>query len=164
MKRFLLLLGLTLFSFCLSYSQTDKKTDFKFPKPIGFVNDYEKVFSKEQIDTLTSIIQKHQDETTNQIAIVTIDSFAPYKTLFDYSLDLFNTWGIGTKEKNNGVAIVFGKSIRQIRIQVGYGLEKKLKDEEAKIIIDNVIIPEFKKGDFYSGIKKGLIEIMKEIK
>lgn len=163
MKRFLLLFLLTTLTLNLIFCQGDKKINFKFPEPIGYVNDYEKIFSDEQIDSLTSIIKKHQEKTTNQIALVTIDSFAPYKTLFDYSLDLFNTWGIGTKEKNNGVAIVFGKNIRQIRIMVGYGLEKKLKDEEAKRIIDDTIIPEFKKGGFYTGIKKGLLEVIKEI-
>ncbi len=163
MKRTLLLFTLTILTLNLVFCQGDKKIKFKFPESTGFVNDYEKIFSNDQIDSLTSIIKKHQDKTTNQIAIITIDSFAPYKTLFDYSLNLFNTWGIGTKEKDNGVAIVFGKKIRQIRIMVGYGLETKLKDEEAKLIIDEIIIPEFKKGDFYLGIKKGLLEVIKQI-
>ncbi len=163
MKRLVFLLILATLTLNFLFCQGDTKTNFKFPEPIGCVNDYEKIFSNEQIDSLANIIKKHQDKTTNQIAIVTIDSFAPYKVLFDYSLDLFNTWGIGTKEKNNGVAIVFGKKIRQIRIMVGYGLEKKLKDEEAKRIIDITIIPEFKNGDFYTGIKNGLLEIIKEI-
>ncbi len=57
-------------------------------------------------------------ETTNEIAIVTISSFEPYETLFEYSLELGNYWGIGKKDKNNGIAIVFGQKIRQIRIQV----------------------------------------------
>ena len=70
------------------------------------------------------------------------------------------SWSEGQK---NGVVIVFGKQIRQIRIQVGDGLEKKLKDEEVKRIIDYTIIPEFKKGDYFLGIKNGLIEIIKEI-
>jgi uncharacterized protein len=113
---------------------------------------------------LSDIISKHEKETTNEIVIVSITSFAPYETLFDYSLDLANNWGIGKKDKDNGIAIVFGKQIRQIRIQVGYGLENKLKDEEAKKIIDNIIIPEFKKGDFYAGIRNGLIAIIDEIK
>lgn len=163
MKRLFFLLLLTSLTLNFIFCQGDKKTNFKFPEPLGFVNDYEKILSNVQIDTLTSLIKTHQEKTTNQIAIVTIDSFAPYKTLFDYSLDLFNTWGIGTKEKNNGVAIVFGKKIRQVRIMVGYGLEKKLKDEEAKRIIDITMIPEFKNGDFYTGIKNGLLEIIKEI-
>ena len=150
---FLILISQTIFA----------QGDFKFPDKIGLVNDFEGIFTNEQISELNGIISNHEKETTNQIVIVSIKSFAPYETLFDYSLKLANYWGIGQKVKNNGVAIVFGKQIREIRIQVGYGLEKKLKDEEAKRIIDNVIIPEFKKDDYYNGIKKGLVAIIKEI-
>ena len=150
---FLILISQTIFA----------QSDFKFPVKIGYVNDFEGIFTNEQISELNGIISNHEKETTNQIVIVSIKSFAPYETLFDYSLKLANYWGIGQKVKNNGVAIVFGKQIREIRIQVGYGLEKKLKDEEAKRIIDNVIIPEFKKDDYYNGIKKGLVAIIKEI-
>lgn len=165
MKTKVLVLGVLFGLISLTgYSQDDKKTDFKFPDYVGFVNDFEEIFTQDQIKELNDIISKHETETTNEIVIVTITSFEPYETLFDYSLDLANYWGIGKKDKDNGVAIVFGQKIRQIRIQVGYGLENKLKDEEAKKIIDDIIIPEFKKGDFYTGIKNGLIAIIKEIK
>ena len=163
MKQLILLLVFTalIFSSC---KNEPKKINFVFPKPIGVVSDYEQVFTQQQIDTLTSIIKKHQDETTNQISIVTINSFAPYKKLSDYSLDLFNSWGIGTKDKNNGVAIVFGKKLRQIRITVGVGLEEKLTDREGKMILDFKVIPYFQKDDYYNGIKSGLLEIIKQIK
>ncbi len=155
-----------LFSFIVlvCYSQTKSKGKFNFPNYIAYVNDFEGILTKTQIVELNQIISKHEKETTNEIAVATIKSFDPYETLFDYSLDLANYWGIGKKGKNNGVTIVLGKQIRQIRIQVGYGLEDKLKDEEVKYIIDNTIIPEFKKGDFFNGLKSGLVEIIKEIK
>lgn len=163
MKQIILLLVFTalIFSSC---KNEPKKINFEFPKPIGVVSDYEQVFTQQQIDTLTSIIKKHQDETTNQISIVTISTFAPYKKLSDYSLDLFKSWEIGTKEKNNGVAIVFGKKMRQIRITVGVGLEEKLSDRETKMILDFRVIPYFQKEDYYNGIKSGLLEIIKQIK
>ena len=137
--------------------------DFQFPHQMGYVNDFEGIFSNEQILELNGIISNHEKKTTNQIVIVSIKSFAPYETLFDYSLKLSNFWGVGQKDKKNGIILVFGKQIRKIRIQVGYGLEKKLKDEEAKRIIDNVIIPEFKKDNYFIGIRNGLNEIIKEI-
>ena len=164
MNRKTLLIRFILILFSLTIiSQNNNPTEFKFPTYVGYVNDFEGAFTKEQISELNKIIEKQENETSNEIAIVSIQSYAPYKTLFEYSLELANYWKIGKKDKNNGIAIVFGKQIRQIRIQVGYGLEKKLKDEEAKRIIDNTIIPEFKNGDFYTGIKNGLIEIIKEI-
>lgn len=160
-KRIYLLGFIFLFISQVVFSQDENK--FVFPEPIGFVNDFEGVFTKDQVDELTKIIQNHEKKTSNEIFIVTIESYKPYKTLFKYSLDLGNLWGIGKKDKNNGVMIVFGKQIREIRIQVGYGLEKKLQDDEAKKIIDDTIIPEFKKNDYYSGIKKGLLKIINEI-
>jgi len=146
------------------FSQSDKFKDFEFPEPIGYVNDFEKLFTESQIKELTEIIVNHANETTNQIAVVTIDNYQPYETLFQYSYELAETWGVGQKDKDNGVVIVFGKKIREIRIMTGYGVENLLKDEEAKFIIDSTIIPEFKKGDYFLGIKKGLLEIIEEIK
>lgn len=163
MKTLLIVFFLGLFVLT-GFSQDLKKTNFKFPERVGYVNDFEGIFTSEQVKTLNELIIKHEKETTNEIALVTISSFEPYASLFDYSLALGNDWGIGKKGKNNGIVIVMGKQIRQIRIQVGYGLENKLKDEEAKRIIDSIIVPEFKKGDYYAGLENGLTEIIKEIK
>ncbi len=165
MKRQALILSfLFIIIFQTGFSQTDKKESFNFPENVGYINDYEKLFTESEIKELTEIVSKHAKETSNQIVVVSIDSFEPYETLFKYSLELANYWGVGQKGKDNGLVIVFGKAIRQIRIQVGYGLEDKLKDEEAKLIIDKVIIPEFKNGDYFKGIKNGLVEIIEEIK
>ncbi len=163
LRKFAFILIIGCLTLNLSLCQTKQKEKFEFPDPIGAVNDFEKILTLEQIDTLTKLIQNHKNLTTNQIAIVTIDSFAPYKTLFDYTIDLFNTWGIGTKEKNNGVAVVFGTSIKEIRIMVGIGLERKLTDAETEAIIGDMVIPEFKNGNYYNGVKIGLLKIIEEI-
>lgn len=147
-----------------AFAQNQTTTDFKFPERIGYVNDFEGIFTPAQVKSLEELVVKHEKETTNEIAIVTIMSYAPYPSLFDYSFALGNDWGVGKMDKKNGIVIVMGKQIRQIRIQVGYGLENKLKDEEAKRIIDTTIVPEFKKGNYYAGLEKGLTEIIKEIK
>jgi len=162
-KRALILSFLLLTIFQVSFSQTDKRESFQFPDQIGSINDYEKLFSDTEIKELIDIISKHEKETSNQIVIVSVNTFEPFETLFQYSLELGDYWGVGQIGKSNGLMIVFGKKMRQIRIQVGYGLEDKLKDEEAKLIIDKVIIPEFKNGSYFSGIKNGLLEIIEEI-
>jgi uncharacterized protein len=146
------------------HSQSHPQEYFRLPENIGYVNDFEGVLTQNQIDDLSQIIRVHEKLTSNEIAVVTIASYKPYKSLFDYSLNLGNYWGVGKADKDNGILIVLGKQIREIRIQVGYGLEAKLKDEEAKFIIDTFMVPEFKKGDFYLGIKKGVLEIINEIK
>ena len=145
------------------------KIEKLIPKePIGWVSDFERNFSEEQINFLDSIIGLHENETSNEIAIVTlqldstdIESIEDFETL---SLTLFTQWGPGKKEKNNGVGILFSKKLRKIRIEVGKGLESKLTNKEAKDIIDNIIVPEFKKSNYYEGIVKGLQEIIREIR
>jgi len=82
----------------------------------------------------------------------------------DYSLDLANYWGAGQKGKSNGILIAFGKGIRKIRIQNGYGIEKRLTDEETKKIIDLYMIPKFKDDKYYEGLKDGLSAIFQELK
>jgi len=109
------------------------------------------------------MIQKQQHITTNQIAIVTVESVLPYTSVQEYTLNLFNYWGIGAKDKNNGIVILFGKKLRQISITVGLGLESRLSNQECQQIINNIMVPEFKKGDYYNGVKMGLEAVMKEI-
>jgi uncharacterized protein len=71
--------------------------------------------------------------------------------------------GVGKKDKYNGIGILISINLRKIRIEVGYGLESKLTDEEAKKIVDTIIIPEFKNGNYYLGTLYGLKAILKEI-
>ena len=136
-------------------------------KPIGWVSDFEKIFTDEQVQTLDSIIDEHETRSTNEIAIVTLalDSVAikSEKDFDQFSLELYNQWGIGKKEKDNGVAIIIVRNLKRIRIEVGYGLEAKLTNAEAKIIIDSSIIPAFKRSDYFDGTLKGLLEVIKEI-
>lgn len=141
------------------------KTESKiFPQPIGYINDFEDILTDEQEMKLTIIIKNHEQETTDQIAIATLTSLEPYENIDDYSLDLANYWGFGQKNKNNGILIALGKGLRKIRIQNGYGIEERLTDMETKRIIDDIMIPEFKKDKYYEGLKKGLEAIIEELK
>jgi uncharacterized protein len=132
-----------------------------FPFPIGSVSDYEKVFNESQISNLTEKISEYEQKTTREIAIVTVSSIEPYENIADYSTDLANEWGIGNPDSDNGLLILFSKNLREIRISTGLGTEKKLTDEICKNVIDKTIIPEFKNGDYYNGIEKGLSELIK---
>jgi uncharacterized protein len=165
---------LTLFSISLTCcGQKDKKVPTPSyhslipEKPIGWVSDFEKIFTIEQAFYLDSIINRHEVETTNEIALVTLllDSFQ-IKTPEDFgkvSLTLFKQWGIGKKDKKNGIGILISNKLRKIRIEIGYGLVSKLTDEESQKIIDAIILPEFKKDNYYAGVLNGLQAILKEI-
>ncbi len=162
------------FSSCGQQDKTnkEKKTDSiqqVIPiKPIGRVSDFEKILSSEQVSDLENIIAEHEKATTNQVAIVTcwLDSTLIRTTDdFDsFSLSLFNHWKIGTKEKMNGIAIIVSKELRRVRIEVGYGLETKLTNSEAKTIIDSIMLPEFREARYFTGISNGLLAIIEEIK
>jgi uncharacterized protein len=134
-----------------------------FPKSVGYVNDFEDILTEEEEKELTTIIKKLESQTTDQISIVTLSSLDPYENIGDYSLDLANHWGVGTKEKNNGILIALGKGLRKISIQNGYGIEKRLTDSETKHIITEVMIPEFKNDKYYEGLTKGIKAIIVEL-
>ena len=138
-----------------------------FPKAIGWVSDFEKILTTSEINYLDSIIQLHEKKTTNEIAVVTYKpDTAIIKTMQDFdkfSLELFNEWGVGKKDKNNGVGMIISTSYRKIRIETGPGLVTKLTNAESKNIIDTIILPEFKKADYFNGIAKGLEAIFNEI-
>ncbi len=140
-------------------------TGYPFPKPIGFVSDFVHLFSKTEIDTLTRIIALNEQKTTNQIAIVTTnDTMVNKSNLTNYVTALFNNWGVGDKRKNNGVIICIFPRIRMLRIGTGYGIENKMTDAETAKIIDSIITPEYKKGSYYIGTKKGLLAVIDETK
>lgn len=133
------------------------------PKPVGFVNDFEKILTAQQEMELTKTVKKHEANTTDQIAVVTFKSLEPYSSIDDYSLDLANYWGVGQKEKNNGVLIALSRGLRKIRIQNGYGIEKRLTDMETKKIIDEIMIPEFKNDKYFEGLKMGIEAIIQKL-
>ena len=114
---------------------------------------------------LNQIISNFEKETTVEIAIVTIDTFKVSKEKFeDLSLHIARTWGVGKKDKSNGVLIAISDGYRQIRIQNGDGITLLISDEETTNIIKNQVIPYFKKEEYFEGTQACLLEIIKLLK
>ncbi|PTX63508.1 uncharacterized protein C8N46_101108 [Kordia periserrulae] len=134
-----------------------------FPKPVGFVNDFDSIFSETERADLLKLIKLHEAATTNQIAVVTVNDLGTYSDIEKYSLDLANYWGVGQKEKNNGVLIAIHEDARKLWIQNGDGLVKKLTDAETSYIIESKIIPEFKRNNYYKGVYRGIEAIIREV-
>lgn len=131
------------------------------PKPLNWTNDYENLFSDDEETKLNQIIADFEKETTVEIAIVTINTFKVSKEKFeDLSLHIAKTWGIGKKEKSNGILIAISKGYKQIRIQNGDGITSILSNEETSEIIQNQIIPYFKKEEYFEGTQLGLLKII----
>jgi uncharacterized protein len=134
------------------------------PRAVGFVNDFENILSTKQEKYLDSMIKAFEKKTRVQIAVITIDTSMISRDKFEnYVYRIANAWGVGQKNKNNGVTIGLSKGYRFMRIENGYGIQNILTDNETKKIIDSAFIPLFKKGQYFEGIVNGLQAIMKKL-
>ena len=124
------------------------------------INDYDSVFNSNQRKELSDYLYDYDIKTTRQIVVVTVDKIDPYSDVQKLATDLGNYWGVGTEEKNNGITIVLCKPQRKIGIATGLGTELVLTDEICKNVIDRIMIPEFKNGNYYNGIKQGVAELI----
>lgn len=129
------------------------------PALTGRVVDDAHVLSAGTIGFLTSKLQTFERQTTNQLVVVTVPDLKGYP-IEDWGLALLRGWGIGQKDKNNGVVLLVAPVDRQLRIEVGYGLEGVLPDATAYKIIQGEIIPRFKSGDVDGGVTAGVDAII----
>lgn len=149
-----LLLGAFLFTGLLQAQKT-------MLQPTGYlVNDFAGLMSRPQLDDLGRKLTNYARETSIQIVVVTETSLEG-EDIFDYSNRLARTWGIGaSKEKSNGILLYIAKDERKVRIQTGYGVEGFLTDALSRRIIEQIIVPAFKNGDYYGGIDGATSSIM----
>lgn len=124
------------------------------PKLTGYVNDYGSMLSPSAKATLELELRAFEQSDSTQIVIVTIPSLQG-EVLEQFSLKVAESWKIGQKGKDNGIIFLVSKDDRKLRIEVGRGLEGKLTDLMAGRIIDLVVKPRFKRGDFDSGFITG---------
>jgi uncharacterized protein len=130
------------------------------PYLTGRITDNAQLLSPEVNRSLSESLQAHEKRTGNQIAVLTISSLGG-ENIEDYSVRVFESWKLGQKGKDNGVLIVVVPGDRRMRIEVGYGLEGTLTDAMAGRIIQTVMTPEFKIGNFEGGIVDGAGAVMK---
>ncbi|MCM8770045.1 MAG: TPM domain-containing protein [Candidatus Omnitrophica bacterium] len=127
-------------------------------KPSGFVNDYAGILSAEEKERLETLANEIEKRTTAEVAVVIIKSLDG-QNLEDYANEIFNTWGIGKKGKDNGVLILVSLEERKIRIEVGYGLEEFLTDGRCGAIIREILVPYFRRQDYAGGLSSALSTI-----
>lgn len=133
-----------------------------FPKPVGFVNDFAGVIDNSAKPHLEALLSSFEQKTGDEIAVVTLPSLEG-RTVEDVAVDLYKTWGIGKKGKDNGVLFLVAPNERKMRIEVGYGLEGVINDALAGRILDENVVPAFKAGYLTSGIVSGTVAIVKTI-
>ncbi len=128
--------------------------------PTGFVQDYAGMLSADEISQLETKLQNFEKATTNEIAVVTISSLDG-DVIENVAQDIFTKWGIGKKDKNNGVLLLISLADRKTRIQTGYGVEGDLTDIATSYIQSDIITPAFRDGKYFDGIN-GAVDKMIE--
>lgn len=155
MKKYLIFLLLLLQSFFAVLADAAPEIPPKPSVASGiYVQDYAGVMQAADKQKILSIGQDLDNKTTAQVAVLTVKTLENMP-IEDYALQVLRTWGVGNREKNNGVLIVIATEDRQSRIEVGYGLEGTLPDGLTGRIQDNYMLPYFRKGDYSSGILQG---------
>lgn len=134
----------------------------EFPELTGRVVDNADLLSQSTENAITSLLEQHENATTNQVVVVTLEDLQGY-TIEDFGYQLGREWGIGQAGRDNGALLLVGKEERKVRIEVGYGLEGALTDALSADIIQRVILPEFKRGQFDEGILEGTRAILQAI-
>jgi len=119
--------------------------------PKGFVNDFANVFSQADKAALETKLTGLHDSTGVQVAVATVPSLDG-DTVENYAVHLFQEWGIGSKDKDNGLLVLVAPTEHQVRIEVGYGLEGTVTDLQSGNIIRQVMTSAFKAGDYAGGV------------
>jgi uncharacterized protein len=133
--------------------------DVAVPPLTGRVVDQTGTLSADDVATLTQTLRGLELRKGSQIAVLIVPTTEP-ETIEQYSIRVAEAWKIGRKKVDDGALLVVAKNDRKIRIEVGYGLEGALTDVTARRIIDEIITPKFKSGDFAGGISAGVDRIV----
>ena len=133
--------------------------DVAVPPLSGRVVDQTGTLSSGDIARLTQTLKNLEARKGSQVAVLIVPTTAP-ETIEQYSIRVAEAWKIGRKKIDDGALLVVAKEDRKLRIEVGYGLEGALNDVTAKRIIDEVVTPKFRSGDFAGGISAGVDRII----
>lgn len=135
------------------------KSQTGYPQPReNYVNDFAAILTPQDASEIRSLFKKTEENIGVEVTVVTIRSIRDYNTgdasIESFATNLFNTWGVGDKEKNNGVMILVALQDRKMRIELGAGYGREY-DAVMKQIVDRDMIPYFKKNDYSKGIYQG---------
>jgi uncharacterized protein len=129
----------------------------------GRVNDYAKLLSASASQNLENQLSQFEKETGHQVAVLTVPALDG-EDIEGFSIRVAENWKIGQKGFDNGVILVVAPKERQLRLEVGYGLEGILPDAIASRIIREIIIPRFRQNDYQGGITSGIDAVLKTIR
>ena len=134
------------------------------PKPDRYFNDYAGVVSKSAALRFNEELAQFERETSDQVVVAIFPKMQSDSDIADYTQRVAQAWGVGQKERRNGIVLFVFVQDRKMFIQVGYGLEGALPDITAFDITENRIKPHFRNGDYEGGIATGIDSVFKAIR
>lgn len=130
--------------------------------PSGFVNDFAGVLSPAVSEILEQRLAAFKARESTEVVVVTVPSLEG-EVIEEYAVRLFEEWGVGTSENDNGVLLLTAPREREVRIEVGYGLEGALTDLESSAIIRSAIVPAFAVGNYDGGVEQGVDAVLSAV-
>lgn len=130
-----------------------------FPAFTGYVVDDAGILTQATRSRLSEALSDYHRATNRQIVVATVRSLQDYP-IEEYGYLLGRAWGVGEKGKDTGAILLIAPNERQVRIEVGYGLEGELTDARSKEIIEQAILPAFRAGDFNRGVAAGTAALL----
>lgn len=152
------LCGVLLLTLCLAFAAA-ASADVAVPQLTGRVVDQTGTLSGGDIARLSQKLEEFETRKGSQVAVLIVPTTDP-ETIEQFSIRVAEAWKIGRKKVDDGAILVVAKDDRHLRIEVGYGLEGALTDVTSRRIIDEIITPKFRGGDFAGGIAAGVDRII----
>ena len=134
------------------------------PKPDRYFNDYAGVVSKQAADQFNEQLAQFERQTSDQVVVAVFPKMQSDSDVADYTQRVAQAWGVGQKERRNGVVLFVFIQDRKMFIQVGYGLEGALPDATAFDITERQIKPLFRNGNYEGGLATGIDLICRAIR
>jgi uncharacterized protein len=151
---------LILFALLVAWAGPARAADIPArPKPFTFVNDQAKMLNADDAKKLENGLRKYADTYGTQVVLVTVPSLGGASAA-DYAQQLGTDWGVGQRDKNNGIVVLLSGKERQMSIQAGSGLRSVITPELTRRVITEQMTPAFKQGNYFAGLSKGLGTIM----
>ena len=155
-KKIFLLILISMISFL--NVQSSLASDY--PEFVGYVNDYAHLLSAPQASALNQELRDFDNRTTIEVAVVTLNSIGNDNPQ-DYAIGLANYWGVGKRDKNNGIIFLVAMQSHDIWIETGPSLSGQFSDQQIQQIVDDVIIPQFRADHPDLGVINGVHSIIK---
>lgn len=128
-----------------------------------FVYDHENTFAPDEQHRLDTLFRGHELRTTNEIVLVTTDSYHGWEDMAMFAASCGDSLKVGKKHKDNGVVIVFSKRLREVYIAAGLGTERVMAPARSQRYIDSLMVPFFKEDMFFDGLWAGCTTVVNHL-